>query len=73
MIYLKNPTDLLKISAWLCQPFQDEMQIIATAGRGKYNLVWVGEWERCGGYACTRVYDWHDIHMDSKNIQHYCN
>lgn len=42
MLYLKNPTDFLKIKALLCQPFQEEMQIIliiATVGRGKYNLV----------------------------------
>lgn len=39
MIYLKNPTDLVKTRSWLCQPFQDEMQIIATAGRGNYILV----------------------------------
>lgn len=39
MIYLKLPTDLLISRVWVCQPFQDEMQIIATAGGGKYNLV----------------------------------
>lgn len=35
MVYLKNPTDLLKIGTWLYLPFQDEMQFIATADRGE--------------------------------------
>lgn len=41
MFYLKKCTDL-KIKVFLCQPLQDEMQIIlitAAVGRGKYNLV----------------------------------
>lgn len=39
MFYLKTPTDQLEIRVWLCQPFQVEMQNIATAGRGKHNSV----------------------------------